>query len=161
MRRLLRGIALVVGATAIGLWLLRTFSGGLPEIGRTDLEAAMTRWNATALKNYDLTVVLDGRQTGELRMTVRNGEPQSLTRNGTPLKQPRTFEPWTVSGMFETLTTDFDNRDEAREKFGVEPSSIHLRCEFDSQYGYPKRYLHQIYGRQQDLQWTVTEFVAR
>lgn len=160
-RKLLRATVIVVGFAALGLWFVRTFSSGMPEISPADLEAAERRWAAKELKNYDLKVVLAGRQTGELLMTVRNGEPTGLTRNGTPMKQPRTWESWTVPGMFETLTTEFENRDEAREKFGVEPASIHMRCEFDAEFGYPKRYLHQIYGRQQDLQWTVTEFVAR
>jgi hypothetical protein len=160
-RKLLRAVVIVVGFAALGLWFVRTFSSGMPEISPADLDAAQRRWQAKGLKNYDLKIVLAGRQTGELLMTVRDGEPTGLTRNGTAMKQPRTWEPWTVPGMFETLTTDFENRDEAREKFGVEPQSIHMRCEFEAEFGYPKRYLHQIYGRQQDLQWTVTEFVAR
>lgn len=161
MRRGVFASATFVVGVGLLAWALRTWSPGLPLIGPADLESAQRRWAAAGPADYDLTVVLGGRQTGELKVSVRDGEATGLARNGVPLAQPRTWEPWTVPGMFETLTTDFENRDAARRKFGVEPSSIHLRCEFDARYGYPKRYLHQIYGRHQDLEWTVTEFVER
>lgn len=145
----------------LGLWGLKTLLPGLPVIQPVDLAAAQVVWSKAQPADYDLTVQLTGRQTGELKISVRNGSAAGMTRNGTPMRQERTWEPWTVPGMFETLTTDFENREQAVEKFGVEPGSIHMRCEFDPKYGFPKHYLHQIYGRHQDLEWTVTEFVVR
>ena len=133
----------------------------MPEIQPADLAAAEEVWSRSRPADYDLTVLLSGRQTGELKVSVRKGTAVGMTRNGTPMLQQRTWEPWTVPGMFETLAVDFENREDAADKFGVEPSSIHMRCEFDSKHGYPKHYLHQIYGRHQDLEWTVTEFIVR
>lgn len=145
----------------LAFWGVKTLLPGLPEIQPVDLEAAQVVWNRAGPADYDLTVQLTGRQTGELKVIVRNGTAMGMTRNGAPMRQERTWEPWTVPGMFETLTTDFENREHAVEKFGVEPGSIHMRCEFDPLYGFPSHYLHQIYGRHQDLEWTVTEFVVR
>lgn len=112
------------------------------------------------MQDYDLTVVLSGRQTGELRVTVRDGEPTSMTRNGTAIGELRNWQPWTVPGMFDTLTTDFDNAEKPGEKYGSPDVRVVLRAEFDAEYGYPKRYLQQIFGRLDDLSWTVTEFRA-
>lgn len=146
---------------SVVFWGFRALLPGLPEIHPVDLEAAQGVWSRAAPADYDLTVQLSGRQTGELKVSVRKGAATGMTRNGTPMRQERTWEPWTVPGMFETLATDFENRENAEDKFGVESSSIHMRCVFDPQYGFPKHYLHQIYGRHQDLEWTVTEFVVR
>ena len=154
-------VAFALVFVGLGFWGLKTLLPGLPEIQPVDLNAAQVVWGKTQPADYDLTVQLTGRQTGELKISVRNRFATGMTRNGTPMRQERTWEPWTVPGMFETLTTDFENREQAVEKFGVEPGSIHMRCEFDPKYGYPKHYLHQIYGRHQDLEWNVTEFVVR
>ncbi|MBA4017831.1 MAG: hypothetical protein C0483_11705 [Pirellula sp.] len=152
------GVALLF--IGLAFWGLKSLLPGLPEIHPVDLAAAELVWGKAQPADYDLTVKIAGRQTGELKVSVRKGAATGMTRNGTPMRQERTWEPWTVPGMFETLSTDFDNRERAVEKFGVEPGSIHMRCEFDPKYGFPKHYLHQIYGRHQDLEWTVTEFVV-
>lgn len=148
----------VVTAAALAMW--RYFGPGLPVITPADLAAAQKRWEAAAatMTDYDLTVVLAGRQTGELKIQVRDGEPISLTRNGTALREPRTWQPWTVPGMFDTLATDFDNAARPAEKYGSPDVRVVLRAEFDEKLGYPRRYLQQVYGRLDDLSWTVTEF---
>lgn len=155
---LLVGVAL---GLAIGVWSWRTFGPGLPQIQPADLAQAQERWRANEVKDYDAVIVLGGRQTGTLKIEVRGGEPQSLSRNGTPLKEPRTWRPWTVPGMFETLETDFENAAKPAEKFGSAEVQVVLRAKFDSVYGFPRRYLHQVYGRHDDLTWEVTEFRKR
>lgn len=145
-------------AIVAALLTWRQFGSGLSQISRADLDAAQKRWEAAAVRDYDLTVVLAGRQTGELRIQVRNDEPISLTRNGTALREPRTWLSWTVPGMFDTLATDFDNAAKPAEKYGSPGVRVVLRAEFDEQQGYPRRYLQQVYGRLDDLSWTVTEF---
>jgi hypothetical protein len=158
-RRLI--LPLIVAAVAGVVWLVRTLLPGLPQISEADLAAAQSRWQAHEVRDYDLTVVLGGRQTGELKTTVRHGEPTSMTRNGTPIKEPRAWRPWTVPGLFETLETDFDNAAHPAEKFGSADVRVVLRAEFDPQYGFPRRYLQQVYGRLDDLTWTVTEFTPK
>ena len=66
-----------------------------------------------------------------------------------------------MPGLFETIRTDFDNAAHPAEKFGGADVQVVLRAEFDPQYGFPRRYLQQIYGRLDDLTWTVTEFTAK
>lgn len=144
---------------AVVLW--RQFGPGLPQITPDDLAQARARWQANPVSDYDLTVVLNGRQTGELKVEVRNGEPVSMTRDGTPMKQERTWRPWTVPGMFETIETDFENAARPAEKFGSADVQVVIRAKFDESHGFPVRYLHQIYGRLDDLTWRVTEFAPR
>jgi hypothetical protein len=143
------------------LWMWRTLGPGLPQIQPADLAPARAKWQAHEVRNYDVTIVLSGRQTGTLRLEIRDGEPRSLTRNGTAMKQERTWQPWTVPGMFDTLETDFDNAAHPAEKYGSADVRVVLRAKFDETYGYPRRYLQQIYGRLDDLSWEVTEFVVR
>lgn len=138
--------------------IVKAFSGGLPEVTLDDLAQARLRWDQVRPSNYDIRIVLSGRQIGELFVAVRDGQPVSMTRNDVKVEHPRAWRPWTVTGMFQTLETDFENRDEATKKFGVEPENVHLRCQFDDEYGYPERYLHQVYGQHQDLEWTVVDF---
>jgi len=151
--------ALVLVAAWIGLryWI----GPGLPEIQPSELAAARERWQAANVTDYDIAITLSGRQSGEIKVQVRDSRPTAMTRNGVQPKQERTWEPWTVPGMFETIDIDFDNRTNAKDKFGTEPASVHLRCRFDPELGIPRHYLHQVYGRQQDLEWTVTEFTRR
>lgn len=160
-RRATIGVVALAAVVIVGFALLRMGRSGLPEIKPTDLDAARERWAGAAVENYDIAITLAGRQSGEIKVQVRGGRPTAMTRNGVQPKQERTWEPWTVPGMFDTIDVDFDNRKDAREKFGVEPESVKIRCEFDPEFGYPKRYLHQTFGRQQDLEWTVTEFVRQ
>jgi hypothetical protein len=136
----------------------KRFGPGLPQISPADLDAAQKRWQAAGVHDYDLTVELAGRQTGKLQIQVRNDEPISLVRNGASLREPRTWQPWTVPGMFDTLTTDFENAAKPAEKYGSPDVRVVLRAEFDADLGYPKRYLQQVFGRMDDLSWTVTEF---
>lgn len=146
----------IAGAILLPFVLLRLFASGLPVIKQSDLDRAIERWTRSDVDDYRLTVVLGGRQTGELQVEVRRGAATSLVRNGVAVPQPRAWLPWTVPGMFETLQTDFDNAARADEKFGG--AEVVMRCEFDESLGYPKRYLHQILGRHGDLEWTVTRF---
>jgi len=147
----------VVGAVAG----LRTFLPGLPEIDENDWIAAQRRWQSAEVRSYDMTVVLGGRQTGTLKTSVRDGAVTRITRNDVPMKEERTWRPWTVPGLFDTLETDFDNAAHRAEKFGNADVHIVMRAEFDPQYGFPRRYLHQVFGQFQDLTWEVTEFIPQ
>ena len=159
----IRSVLIVAGIAMIVGWLaLRYGIGpGLPEIQPEDLAAARQRWQAAGITDYDIEITLSGRQSGEIKVQVRDGKPIAMTRNGIQPKQERTWEPWTVPGMFDTIDVDFDNRADAEDNFGVDSGSVHLRCFFDPELGYPRRYLHQIFGRNQDLEWKVTEFARR
>jgi hypothetical protein len=155
-RRLILLLASAIVVVVAALMSLKYFVGGMPQIHLDDLAAARDRWQTAEVADYRLTVVLVGRQSGELKIEVRGGRPVGMTRNNIAVKAERSWDPWTVPGMFETLETDFDNAGHAEEKFGG--GEVVMRAEFDPQYGFPRRYLHQILGRHGDLEWTVTEF---
>ena len=57
----------------LAFWGLKTLLPGLPEIQPADLAAAEVVWSKAQPADYDLTVQLSGRQTGELKVSVRNG----------------------------------------------------------------------------------------
>jgi hypothetical protein len=158
-RRLILPTVVLLAAGLV--WLIKTLLPGLPQISAADLAAAQARWQAAEVRDYDLTVVLAGRKSEEIKTTVRGGEPTAVTRNGLPLKDERTMRPWTVPGLLETIETDLDNAAHPAEKFGSADVRVVLRAEFDPTYGFPRRYLQQIYGRLDDLSWTVTEFTPR
>jgi hypothetical protein len=146
------GVLIVIA----GLAVLRYFADGMPKIGPADLEDARRRWDSAAIPDYRLTILMSGRQTGELKVEVRGGRPVGMTRNGNPVESPEAWDHWTVPGMFGTLDVDFDNAAHNDVKF--EGAEVVMRAEFDSQYGFPRRYLHQVIGRYGDLEWKVTEF---
>ncbi|MCE9604047.1 MAG: DUF6174 domain-containing protein [Planctomycetia bacterium] len=149
-------IPVLVVAAMIGI---RKWIGpGLPECKPADLAAARERWAAAGLADYDITIVLSGRQSGEIKVSVRDSRPTAMTRNGIQPKQERTWEPWTVPGMFDTVDTDLESTERPKEKYGNDVAGVMIRCRFDERFGYPKKYLHQIMGRHQDLEWEVTEF---
>jgi len=152
-------VFLVLVASLIGI--VKSIGPGLPECKPEDLAAALAKWEAAGVRDYDMVIQVSGRQSDEIKISVRNGVATAMTRRGIQPKQQRTWEPWTVPGMFDTIDIDFDNGKNAKEKFGVEPDAVRLRCEFDAELGYPKRYLHQVFGRQEDLEWAVTEFSKR
>jgi hypothetical protein len=143
------------------VWLVRTLLPGIPQINADDLAAAAAKFRAAAVRDYDLTIVLSGRKSEEIKTTVRNGRAVSVTRNGLPLKDERTRQPWTVEGLFDTIETDFDNAARPEAAFGSADVRVVLRAEFDEKYGIPRRYLQQVYGRLDDLSWTVTEFTPK
>lgn len=154
------GAFLAFGALAIAALIgLRNWVGpGLPECKPENLLAARERWESAGVRDYDLAITISGRQSGEITVSVRDGRPTAMTRNGVQPKQERSWEPWTVPGMFETIDIDFENAKNPKEKFGNDAAGVNIRCKFDEQYGYPKQYLHQVLGRQMDLEWEVKEF---
>jgi len=157
-RSVVVGLVLLAASVAAIIGFIKWIGPGLPECKPEDLAAARAKWEAARVRDYDITIQLSGRQSGEIKVSVRDGEATAMTRNGVQPKQERTWEPWTVPGMFDTLDVDFENAKKPKEKFGNDAAGVNMRCLFDEQYGYPKKYLHQVMGRHQDLEWEVTEF---
>jgi hypothetical protein len=152
----------LVGLTLV-LWLARSFGpDALPVVTESALQEARERWRSAAPINYQLDVKLTGRESATFSVKVRNGVVLEATRNGEPLKQERTWGTWTGPGMFETIERDLELA--ARSKDGkVDPGSSRLliQGEFDSRWGFPRRYrrmeLHR-YAANQEVTWEVTRF---
>ena len=134
----------------------------LPPLDPDLLAAARRRWEQNRPPDYDLEVRVSGRQPADYRVEVRDGRVVVALRNGRPLRSERTFDTWSVPGMFNTLASDLAHA--ARWEAGQAEAGVpqlDLRCQFDPQYGYPARY-HRTelvrFGANPSVLWEVTRF---
>jgi hypothetical protein len=149
---------ILVGANA---WRDR----GWEELTEEGYEAARQRWQANALPDYDVEVEVRGRQPARYRVEVRGGLARQAWRNGAPLRSVRTFETWSVGGMFETVGSDLENLLRvARGDATATTPRLSALVQFDEVYGYPRRYLRVERGGRggnPEVHWEVVEFVPR
>ncbi|HEY4311923.1 MAG TPA: DUF6174 domain-containing protein [Pirellulales bacterium] len=150
------GIGIVLAIIVVTLVLKRGPS--VPEITRADLDVAEQKWKANGPAGYDMDITIGGRQPGVVHIEVRAGTVTKMTRDGVTPSQSRTWEYWTVPEQFETIRQDFDSSETAGG-FGAAPGSqTILKAEFDSHYGYPRRYQRFVLGTDLAVEWDVTHF---
>jgi hypothetical protein len=143
---------------ALSLYLVRQFyADPLPSLAADDLRHAEAAWRTAAIRDYDVEVEVQARQRETYAVEVRDGTPQQAWRNGKPLKQIRTFDTWTVPGMFDTIHSDFDRADRKNEPA---PELI-LRAVFDQRTGVPLRYKRIQWGADLEISWQVTKFESK
>jgi hypothetical protein len=171
-QRLQRLAALIASALLggfVGLAVLFSVTaarnrGHMPNLQPEDFYAARDQWNATGPSSYDLTVRVTGRQAAEYSVSVRNHQVFAVTRNGYPLRQQRTMGTWSVPGMFGTMSSDIANLEALRSgKADKNTPQVLLRGVFESQYGYPLRYLRtelRKFGNNQAVSWEVLQFTV-
>lgn len=144
-----------LAAIAVALAVLLFFrQAAMPDLSRARLETAQERWAGAALHDYDIAIEVVGPQTSRYEVEVRDGEAVSAMRNGTPLTQMRTWNTWSVPGMFGTVLSDVESL-EAKSR------ALVVRCEFDARYGYPARYQRIELGGGIEVTWRVTHFEAK
>lgn len=130
-----------------------------PEFTRAEFEAARERWRSAGPTSYDLEVEVVGQQPAVYRVEVRQGEVVLATIDGRPLKQRRTFDTWTVPGMFDTMERDVENLElVAAGRAKQETPRLTLRATFDPVLGFPQRYRRIEWGASRDMVWEVREF---
>lgn len=145
-----------VAAVAILRWRL---NDGLPELTEEALAAAESCWEAANLSDYRLRVRIEGRQPGDVELTVAGGEVTAMTRDGRTPTQRRTWDYWTVPAQFDTIRQDMASAEDASGGFGAPPGSkAILRAEFDPQYGYPVRYQRHVLGTPLNVEWKTEAF---
>jgi hypothetical protein len=128
---------------------------------RNDFEAAVERWQERAPRDYAMTVDLSGRQSGTMAVTVRNSQPISVTRNEV-LTPERTWEYWTVEGLFEIIREDLEGLDQPERAFGVsDVSQLVQQAEFDADLGYPRRYRRAVQTTGDSIEWEILSFDVR
>jgi hypothetical protein len=153
------GAVLVVAAVIV---VVRLFAAErMTVLTVASLDEAERLWQSAGPSSYDIDIELRGAQPGAIQAQVRNGEVTALTRDGrTP--QPRTWRYWSVPGLFETLERELvlaeDPEHEARAAAGTQ---WHVRCEFDPQFGYPRRYHRFVTPGGPEVFWHVTRFETR
>ncbi len=149
---------LAVGLVAILLVMVLRRGPTLPEITRADLAAAEKKWESAQPPGYDMDITIGGRQPGVVHIEVRAGTVSKMTRDGVTPSQSRTWEYWTVPEQFETIRQDFDSS-ETPGGFGAPPGvQTIIKAEFDSRYGYPRRYERHVLGTDLTVEWNVTRF---
>jgi hypothetical protein len=161
-RLLLIGLLIAAVAVAAAVVVIRLFAAArIPELTVEMLNAAEELWQRADPQNYDIEIELRGAQPGTVNVQVRGGSVVALTRNGrTP--QPRTWRYWSVPGMFETLERELVlAEDPEHEAAAAAGSEWRLRCEFDSEFGYPQRYHRFVSGGGPEVYWRVIRFESK
>lgn len=173
----------MVGLAFVLVFWVLSFRDPLPALSEEEFRAAQARWRDQGPANYDVQVQVSGAQPAVYRVAVRRSEPVAAYRNGRPLPQRRTWETWSVPGMFGTLASDF--RHVATMEAGRADAStprLSLSGLFHPRYGYPQRYRRLMLGQGQagsmaqrigngadrtgtmvpsEVTWEVTEFTIR
>lgn len=148
----------VVALIAIVVWL----RDPTPPLTRTDFDAAEQRWKAKGPHNYDLDVVIAGRQPGRVHVEVRDGEITRMTRDGVEPRQQRTWYYWSVPGQLETIGWELEKAADPVAGFQAPAGSrVVQRAVFDAQYGYPKIYRRAVLGTDMEVGWETVSFRAR
>lgn len=131
-----------------------------PEITGESFTAARQRWRAADVDDYDIEIeVTNGGKLERYEVVVRDGTAETATRNGAPLTNRRTFETWSVPGMFGTVDSDWQHIDKRLSgKADASTLQLTVRTEFDSEYGYPKKYRRIEWGSAREVSWKVTRF---
>ena len=152
-------LAALIGAIAalacVFLGLRMMAPPSLPELTPSRIQAAWDRWETHGPADYDIEVVVSGRQPATYRVQVRDTETVSATRDDYPLKGQRTIGTWSVPGMFNTIEIDLNQR---HKDSGATQRGAHrliLGCQFDAEYGYPTRYRRIEIGSRMQVEWQV------
>jgi Family of unknown function (DUF6174) len=154
-------LALVLGvATAGAGWMVRSrLADPTPPLTEESFTAALERWRTHGPKEYEIQIRVSGTQAATYRVVVESGEAKEAFRNDRPLLQKRTFETWSVPGMFSTIEADLTRLTEPPP--GSAPPRLTLRAEFDREFGYPRRYRRIEWGKPTEVSWEVEKFVTQ
>jgi hypothetical protein len=130
----------------------------IPELTEVALAEAEGRWDAAAVASYDMDIEIRGARPGRVQIEVRDDEVTAMTRDGRS-PPPRTWAVWSVPGMFETLERELElAEDPVHEMQASAGTQLRLRCEFDSQLGYPRRYHRIVTPGGPEVFWEVMQF---
>lgn len=158
----MRAIVLAVGACIIAItsivFALQYFvAERLPELSEASLEQATKLWDKRGPASYDMDIELRGARPGQVHVEVRDRDVVAETRDG---REPGrwTWKTWSVPGMFDTLSQDLQIGENPEQQIqAAKGTKWRLRCEFDTQFGYPSRYHRMVTGGP-EVFWRVTKF---
>jgi hypothetical protein len=158
-RVLVVGLLVAILGLASVLVLLRVFVGQrIPELTEDRLAAAEEIWEHNDPASYDMEIEIRGARPGQVHIEVTGGKATAMTRDGRS-PPPRTWNVWSVPGMFETLERELELAlDPIHEMQAAAGTQLKLRCEFDPQFGFPRRYHRFVTGGGPEVFWEVTRF---
>lgn len=153
-----------VGACCAILLALIALSRGserLAPLDRERLAAAEGRWRRAHVGDYRMRVAVSGAQNGVYEVTVINGQPTSAARIPGGAMPRRTWDYWTVAGLFDMLDTELAAAEDPERGFGVAADSqVALYAEFDDATGRPVAYRRRVLGSDIDVSWRVVGFIV-
>ncbi len=155
--------SMMLGALGAGLLLVAVLIGlkvfvadKTPDLTEESFQAALQKWQARGPASYDLDVQIGGAQPGIAHVEVRNGTVTVATRDGLPL-QDWNMDEWSIAGQFEALEREFEFAEDPQGEMQAPPGArIWLRCEFDPEYGYPRRFHRYATGGAPEVYWRTS-----
>lgn len=152
------GVCVCVAAVLFAVQVPALLGHRLPQLTDSAIQDAERLWEQSRPASYDMRVEISGAQPGAVTVSVRNGAVAAMTRDGrTPPE--RTWDVWTVPGMFETLEREVELAADPVQQMGAATGTqLHLRCEFDARFGYPRRYHRFVNGGGPEVYWQVASF---
>jgi hypothetical protein len=162
--RRLRRIAVTIGCIVLGIvcglvvFGLTSFRRPPPAMSAADFEDAVARWKQNGPANYEMVLEVSGRQSGTMRVVVKDRQAVSITRGSVSIPR-HTWEYWTVGGLLEVIRTDLEGLDQPERAFGTpDVSQLVQQAEFDEALGYPRRYRRAVLSTGDAIEWEVVEF---
>ena len=148
-------VSCIVGAAV----LLRMFVvQRIPELNGEELEEAQKLWDRAGPEGYEMDLEILRGRPGIVHIEVRNGEIIAMTRDGRTPPQ-NTWWYSSVPGLFEQLERELEMSEDPEHEMGAAAGTRwQLRCEFESAYGYPRRFHRYVSGGGQEVYWRVTSF---
>ncbi len=152
---------LALGLASLGAWMVM-HRDQAPRLTRPAYDAALGVWKENGPADYDLDIELTGNRPGKIRVKVRKGEVVSMARDGVEPRQRRTWDVWSVPGMFDTLEQELDMAANPAKAFNTPSASeMIMWADFDPKLGYPKKYDRVVLGADFEVHWQVTRFAPR
>ena len=131
----------------------------LPALTAESLQTAEQRWRTNGPANYNMDVEIEGNRPGIVQVEVRKQVVTKMVRDGQIPSQQRTWEVWSVPGMFETLEREIELAEDPEREMQVKSGTkLWLKSEFDPYYGYPNRFHRAVFGGGPEVYWHVTHF---
>jgi hypothetical protein len=148
------GAALLLAAVLIGLKVF--VADKTPELTEEAFRVAFQKWGEKGPVSYDLDVQIGGAQPGIAHVEVRNRAVTVATRDGLPLQDWNKDE-WSIPGQFEALEREFEFAEDPQGEMQAPPGAqVWLRCEFDPEYGYPRRFHRYATGGAPQVYWRTS-----
>ncbi len=151
------GLSLVI---VVGFYIA-TGRNSAEHFSEEDLSIGIQRWAISKPNNYNIEVKQVKQRTEIHRVEVRDGRAARYTINDREMTRRRTFDTWTVPGMFGTIERDLENV--RLVKTGNEDAytpRLTLWGSLNPKYGYPARYRRVQWGADFQVSWEVTEFTV-
>ena len=161
-RPLLLGLLAIVPAIVTVALLLQVFvAQRIPDLTEPRLYAAQVLWEQLGPRSYDMDLEIRGAQPGSVHIEVRDDTVTAMTRDGRSPPQ-RTWDVWSVPGQFDTLERELVLAEDPQHEMDVAAGTrLQLRCEFDPQFGFPRRYHRYATGGAPEVFWRITRFDPR